>query len=159
MTLLLGFAVALMLAVLISARAARSVLSTAAVFLACGVLVQGVGLLPEAPETVVELIAELALFSVLFTDGMRVGIRDLAVAWRLPGRALLLGMPLTLLGTALAGRLIVGLPWREAFLLGAALSSPCRSCSACWPSAAVRLRWVRPSRRSGWGWWSASPSR
>ncbi|MBW3605717.1 MAG: cation:proton antiporter [Actinobacteria bacterium] len=122
MTLLLGFAVALMLAVLISALAERSVLSTAVVFLACGVLIQGVGIVPESPEQVVELIAEIALFSVLFTDGMLVGIRDLAVAWRLPGRALLLGMPLTLVGTAVAGHYLVGLPWVEAFLLGAALS-------------------------------------
>ncbi|HEX6256622.1 MAG TPA: cation:proton antiporter [Euzebyales bacterium] len=122
MTLLLGFAVALMLAVLISALAERSVLSTAVMFLACGVLIQGVGIVPESPEEVVELVAELALFSVLFTDGMLVGVRDLAVAWRLPGRALLLGMPLTLVGTAVAGHYIVGLPWVEAFLLGAALS-------------------------------------
>lgn len=41
MILLLGFAVALMLAVLISALAERSVLSTAVVFLACGVAIQG----------------------------------------------------------------------------------------------------------------------
>lgn len=122
MTLLLGFAVALMLAVLISALAERSVLSTAVVFLACGVLIEGVGIVPETPEDAVELVAEIALFSVLFTDGMLVGIRDLIVAWRLPGRALLLGLPLTLVGTAVAGRYIVGLPWIEAFLLGAALS-------------------------------------
>jgi NhaP-type Na+/H+ or K+/H+ antiporter len=122
MTLLLGFAVALMLAVLISALAERSVLSTAVVFLACGVLIQGAGLIPEAPQDTVSLIAEIALFSVLFTDGMLVGIRDLVVAWQLPGRALLLGMPLTLVGTAIAGHIIIGLPWVEAFLLGAALS-------------------------------------
>jgi NhaP-type Na+/H+ or K+/H+ antiporter len=120
--LLLGFAVALMLAVLVSALADRSVLSTAVVFLAAGVLIQGVGAVEESPGDVVEQIAELALFAVLFTDGMQVGIRDMAVAWRLPGRALLLGMPLTLVGTALLGRWIVGLPWLEAFLLGAALS-------------------------------------
>jgi hypothetical protein len=41
----------------------------------------------------VEGFAELALFSVLFTDGMQAGVRDLARAWRLPTRALLLGMP------------------------------------------------------------------
>ena len=64
----------------------------------------------------------MALFSVLFTDGMRVGLKDLASAWRLPGRALLLGLPLTLVGTALLARWIVGLPWAESFLLGAVLS-------------------------------------
>ncbi len=43
-------------------------------------------------------------------------------AWRLPGRALLFGLPLTLLGTALLARWIVGLPWAESFLIGAILS-------------------------------------
>jgi NhaP-type Na+/H+ or K+/H+ antiporter len=58
----------------------------------------------------------------LFTDGMRVGVRDLTSAWQLPGRALLLGLPLTLLGTALLAHFIIGLPWPEAFLVGAVLS-------------------------------------
>lgn len=62
--LLLSFAALLMVAVLISERAHRTVLSTAVLF----------------------LLAQLALFSVLFTDGMRVAIRDLRSAWRLPGR-------------------------------------------------------------------------
>jgi len=66
--------------------------------------------------------AELALFSVLFTDGMKVGLRELAAAWHLPGRALLLGLPLTLLGTAVIARWVVGLPWAESLLLGAILS-------------------------------------
>lgn len=122
MQLLLGFSVALMLAVLVSALAARTVLSTAVLFLAAGVLIQGVGIVPESPEAVVETVAELALFSVLFTDGMQVGVRDLAMAWKLPGRALLLGMPLTLAGTALLAHWVAGLPWLEAFLVGAALS-------------------------------------
>jgi NhaP-type Na+/H+ or K+/H+ antiporter len=70
----------------------------------------------------VTTLAELALFSVLFTDGMRVGVRDLTSAWSLPGRALLLGMPLALALLALAAHLVVGLPWAESFLLGAVLS-------------------------------------
>ncbi len=120
--MLLAFAATLMVGVLVSALAARSVLSTAVLFLAGGVLVQGTGFVPESAEEVVATISELALFSVLFTDGMQVGIRDLVIAWRRPGRALLLGMPLTLLGTALLAHWIVGLPWLESFLLGAALS-------------------------------------
>ena len=39
---------------------------------------------------------------------MRVGLKDLASAWQLPGRALLLGLPLTLLGTALLAHWVVG---------------------------------------------------
>ncbi len=125
MTALFVFALTLLAAVLVSDLADRSVLSTAVLFLLAGV-VAGEGLLgaislrPNAPA--VAILAELALFSVLFTDGMRVGLKDLASAWRLPGRALLLGLPLTLVGTALLARRIVGLPWAESFLLGAVLS-------------------------------------
>src|SRR5919204_4755184 len=53
---------------------------------------------------------------------MRLSIRELLSAWHLPGRALLLGMPLTCCGTALFARLVVQVPWAEAFLLGAVLS-------------------------------------
>ncbi len=119
------FAITLLLAVLVSELAERSVLSTAVLFLAAGFLA-GEGVLnvvqirPDNP--VVSMFAELALFSVLFTDGMRISVRDLVTAWSLPGRALLMGLPLTLLGTALLGRWVVGLPWADAFLLGAALS-------------------------------------
>ena len=125
MTALFVFALTLLAAVLVSDLADRSVLSTAVLFLLAGV-VAGEGLLgaislrPDAPA--VAILAELALFSVLFTDGMRVGLKDLASAWRLPGRALLLGLPLTLVGTALLARWIVGLPWAESFLIGAVLS-------------------------------------
>ena len=125
MTALLVFSATLLIAVLISELADRSVLSTAVVFLVAGFLV-GEGTLGlvvlEPDDPVVSTFAELALFSVLFTDGMKIGLRDLAKAWNLPGRALLLGLPLTLLGTALLAHWIVGLPWAESFLLGAVLS-------------------------------------
>ena len=93
------FAAALLLAVLIPERASRGVLSTAVLFLVTGfVMSQGmfgvVVLSPQDPA--VAVLAELALFSVLFTDGMRTGAKELSSAWRLPGRALLLGLPLTL---------------------------------------------------------------
>jgi NhaP-type Na+/H+ and K+/H+ antiporter len=95
----LVFAVTLFVAVLISGLAHRTVLSTAVLFLAVGFLV-GEGVLDlvlaDPRDSLARVLAEPALFAVLFTDGMRVGIRDLAAAWRLPGPALLLGMPLTL---------------------------------------------------------------
>jgi NhaP-type Na+/H+ or K+/H+ antiporter len=125
MVALLTFAVTLLVAVLVSELAHRTVLSTAVLFLAAGFAV-GEGALnlvllqPRAP--LVTTLAGLALFSVLFTDGMRVGVRDLTSAWSLPGRALLLGMPLALALLALAGHFVVGLPWTESFLLGAVLS-------------------------------------
>ena len=120
-----AFAVTLLLAVLISDLAERSVLSTAVLFLVAGVLLGpgGLGVATLRPEqTAVGLLSELALFSVLFSDGMKVGIRDLAAAWTLPGRALLLGLPLTLLGTAVLARWVAGLGWAESFLVGAVLS-------------------------------------
>ena len=59
---------------------------------------------------------------MLFTDGMRVGWADLKSAWRLPGRALGWGMPLTLVITALLAKFVVGLGWPEALLIGAVLA-------------------------------------
>ncbi|HEX2280153.1 MAG TPA: cation:proton antiporter [Thermomicrobiales bacterium] len=122
---MLAFAVCLLLAVLVSGLAHRTMLSTAVLFLFAGFIVGDtllgfVSLFPDDP--VVTTFAELALFSVLFTDGMRVGFRDLVSAWRLPGRALLLGLPLTLLGNALLAYYVAGLPWAESFLIGAVLS-------------------------------------
>ncbi len=67
-------------------------------------------------------LAELALFSVLFTDGMRTGVGDQRTAWRLPGRALILGMPLTFGITALLAHLVAGLPCLESMLVGAVLA-------------------------------------
>ncbi|WP_255351528.1 cation:proton antiporter [Cryobacterium sp. MLB-32] len=124
-TLLLSFAIVLVIGVLISERANRTVLSTAVLFLLGGfVLGQGgLGVLTiTAGDPIVGTLAELALFSVLFTDGMRVGLADLRSAWHLPGRALLLGLPLTLLITAVLAHVVVGVPWLQAFLLGAVLA-------------------------------------
>ncbi|WP_435010355.1 cation:proton antiporter [Tundrisphaera lichenicola] len=125
MTLLFIFAVVLLIAVLISDLADRSVLSTAVLFLMAGVLVgEGIfGAVSIQPDSeAVSILAELALFSVLFSDGMKVGFKDLAKAWKLPGRALFFGLPLTLVGTAMLAHWIVGLPWPESFLIGAVLS-------------------------------------
>lgn len=125
MDLLLAFASLLLLAVLVSSLAHRTVLSTAALFLVGG-FVLGSGSLGvidiHADDEIVSVLAELALFSVLFSDGMRVGLPELRGAWRLPGRALVVGLPLTLLITAVFAHVVAGLPWLESFLLGAVLS-------------------------------------
>ncbi len=123
--LLLAFASVLLLSVLVSSLAHRTVLSTAVIFLVAGfVLGDGVtGVLTLTPDDdLVGSLAELALFSVLFTDGMRVGLADLTSAWRLPGRALALGLPLTLLLTSGLAHYVVGLDWSLALLLGAVLA-------------------------------------
>jgi len=124
MTLLLAFAISLLIAVWISDLVQRSVLSIAVLFLVVGlVLGNGLGLIKlNVNDPTAALVAEFALFSILFTDGMRVGIRELTSAWRLPGRALLLGLPLTLLGTALLAHTLLPVTWVAALLLGAVLS-------------------------------------
>ena len=102
--MILSFGIVLLAAILISGIAHRTVLSTAVLFLFAGFLLgQGmVGVITlEAGDSQVSLIAQIALFVVLFTDGQRLAVRDLAKAWRLPGRALLLGMPLTFVITTL----------------------------------------------------------
>lgn len=53
---------------------------------------------------------------------MRIGLSDIRRAWRLPGRALLLGLPLTLVLTAALAHFVAGLPWLESFLIGAVLA-------------------------------------
>jgi sodium/hydrogen antiporter len=123
--LLLAFAAVLLVAVLLSCLANRTILSAAVLFLVAGVALGPHGLgavdvLTSSP--IVATLAELALFTVLFTDGMRVGWVDLRSAWRLPGRALGWGLPLTLLVTALLAKLVVGLAWPQALLVGAILA-------------------------------------
>lgn len=125
MTLLLAFSVVLLVAIMISGLAHRSVLSTAVLFLVAGFVLGdgGFGVIGLGPgDELVTTLAELALFSVLFTDGQRVGLRDLAAAWRLPGRALLLGMPLTFAITAVFAAWVAGLAWPEALLVAAVLA-------------------------------------
>jgi len=118
------FAATLLIAVFVSDYAERSVLSTAVLFLVIGFLL-GRGILgfitfpPESP--VIVTVSELALFSVLFTDGMKVSLSTLRSVWRLPGRALLIGMPLTSIALALLAHYLLDLSWLEAFLVGAVL--------------------------------------
>ena len=122
---MLVFAAVLLVAVLLSELARRTILSTAVLFLVAG-FVAGRGVTGvigvHARDPLVATLAELALFSVLFTDGMKAGLGDLEQAWRVPGRALLLGLPLTFLGTAVLARFVAGLHWTDALLVGAVLS-------------------------------------
>jgi NhaP-type Na+/H+ or K+/H+ antiporter len=122
---LLAFAAVLLLAVLVSSLAGRSILSTAVLFLVAGFALGpgGLGVVDVGAESpIVATLAELALFAVLFTDGMRVGWADLRSAWRLPGRALGWGLPLTLVVTAVLAHYVAGLDWPEALLIGAILA-------------------------------------
>ena len=100
-------------------------LSTSLVFLAAGVLL-GPGFVGwidvQADDEIVQSIADVALVTVLFTDGLRLGLRDIARAGRAPLRALGIGMPLTIVGIAVLVGLLTPLSWPAAFLVGAVLS-------------------------------------
>ncbi len=120
-----AFALVFLVAVLISGRAERTFLSTAVVFLIGGFLV-GPGVLklssPHLQEGVESTLVQLALVVSLFSDGMKLEVRELRQSGGLAVRALLLGMPLTFLLIAGATRLLFHLPWLEALLIGAVLS-------------------------------------
>lgn len=121
--LALTYAAALVLAVLISERARSTVLSVAVLFLAAGIAVGR--FLPHAAvhPGLLELVADLALFSVLFSDGMRTGgWQQIRSCWRIIGRSLGLGMPLTIVILGWAAHAFVGFAWRDSFLLASALS-------------------------------------
>ncbi|GAA1582510.1 MULTISPECIES: cation:proton antiporter [Streptomyces] len=125
MVLVAVFGVALLIAVLLSGLAARTVLSTSLLFLLGGALVSDgfLGLIHiTADSEIVAVTADLALFAVLFTDGMHVSIPKLRENWKNPARALGLGMPLAMIGMALVTHYLVGLDWTTSFLVGAVLA-------------------------------------
>jgi NhaP-type Na+/H+ or K+/H+ antiporter len=123
--LVLAFGVMLLISVSLSGLAARTVLSTALLFLVAGAVLGpgGLGLVQiSAEDGIVAVLADIALFTVLFTDGQRASVPALREGWRLSGRALGLGMPLAMIGIAIPAHYLVNLDWPTAFLLGAILS-------------------------------------
>jgi sodium/hydrogen antiporter len=76
----------------------------------------------RAQNEIVSALAEIALVTVLFTDGQRLPLRQVRATARLAGRALLVGMPLTLLGIAGLAVLLTDLSWVQALLVGAVLA-------------------------------------
>ena len=125
MALVLAFGVVLLISVSLSGVAARTVLSTALLFLIAGAVIGpgGLGIVSIGPnDPIVVQLADVALFTVLFTDGQRANLPALKENWKLSGRALGLGMPLTMIGIALLAHFLAGLDWPIAFLLGAILS-------------------------------------
>lgn len=125
MALVLAFGVVLLVSVSLSGVAARTVLSTSLLFLVAGAAIGqgGFGLVTISPtDDLVVVLADVALFTVLFTDGQRANLRALRAGWRLSGRALGLAMPLTMVLIAVPAHWLAGLDWPTAFLLGAILS-------------------------------------
>ena len=86
LALVLAFGLVLLISVSLSGLAARTILSTALMFLVAGALIGQGGLgLVDIPSNgaFVTGLADLALFTVLFTDGQRAGLPDLKEGWRL----------------------------------------------------------------------------
>lgn len=122
-TIELVFGVALLLAVLTSALAARSPLSTTTVFLAVGLLAGPLVLsLLEVDVGAVEHAAEIALYAILFTDGQHAPLSVLRRRWREPSLALLIAMPLTFAMVTVLAHWVAGLPWAPALVIGAVLA-------------------------------------
>ncbi len=84
----------------------------------------GVELVPmEAEHAVIQVVAEITLVLVLFSDASRVALRDLRDSYAVPARMLLIGMPLTIaLGTLLAHGVSPDAPWMVALLVAAILA-------------------------------------
>ncbi len=110
---------------LLSGLARRSMLSLTALFVLVGfVLGSGAtGVLKfKASSGLVPDLATAALIVILFRDGLEVEGELLQRHWQLPLRKLAVAMPITAVLVALGAHAFVGLPWTEAFLLGALLS-------------------------------------
>jgi NhaP-type Na+/H+ or K+/H+ antiporter len=125
MTPLLAFALVLFAAVLAARLAERTAASISVLFIVAG-FVFGLPGMPVRDWPVghhgVELLARAALVAVLFNDGMRLGLKELRQTWQLPGRALLLGLPITLLAIAALAHWVAGFGWLASLLLGAVLT-------------------------------------
>lgn len=125
MTVLLAFSLTLLVAILISERASQSSLSIPVLFVLAGFAI-GPGVMDfiqlEPDNEGVILFVELALFAVLLVDGMHLGLPELESIWQLPGRVLLIGLPLTLALTAVVAHFVLNVNWLHALLIAAILS-------------------------------------
>ena len=111
---------------LLSRRLERTIITGPMIFTAAGILLYF--LLPSEfggktqVKPVLQLM-EIALAVVLFTDSTRIRIADLMGSATLPGRLLVIGMPLIILiGTILAAVMFTNLSIWEAAILGAILA-------------------------------------
>ena len=85
---------------LFSARIDRTVVTAPMVFVAVGVLAGplGFGLFEAGPDAeIVQVIAEVTLILILFTEASTIDLKALRREYRLPVRLLGLGLPMTML--------------------------------------------------------------
>jgi len=124
-TTVLVFGGLLVLGALLAGIAHRSLLSLTALFVVAGFILGrgGLHVLAFDPRSgFVVSLATVALIIILFRDGLEVEAEMLQYAWRVPARALALAMPLTAVLVAGVAKLLTGLSWIEALLLGSLLS-------------------------------------
>ena len=111
---------------LVSARLSNTVLTAPILFVAFGIVTGPLGLHlvdVDFSGKTIELIAEITLVLVLYTDAARIDVRTLWRYHNLPSRMLLVGLPLTILAGAIAALVVFpGLPIFEAALLAAILA-------------------------------------
>ena len=143
MMLVLLYGACLLVSVLVSGVAARTVLSTTLVFLISGAVIGqgGLGLVDlNADSEIVGALADLALFTVLFTDGGAPRAPRGQGSWLHAARALGIGMPLAFVGVTLLAHSSPG----------STGSPPCWSVQ-CW------LRPTRCSPRRSWAERTSQP--
>ncbi|MDX6593539.1 MAG: potassium/hydrogen antiporter [Gaiellales bacterium] len=121
----LALSAALLLAALAAARVLELTrLPSPAAFLAVGAAAGLLGIAPtdQLSTVTLEQVGAVALFLILFKGGLDTGF----TAWRASSRPILAlsipGTALTALGLALVGRLILGLDWSVAILIGVGLA-------------------------------------
>jgi sodium/hydrogen antiporter len=105
----------------------RLPLTTAIIYLAVGVVLGGsvLGVLPVDPiadAALLERVTEIAVLISLFTSGLKLRTPLHIGRWTLPLRLAFGAMTLTVGMIALAGALLLHLPWGAAILLGAILA-------------------------------------
>jgi NhaP-type Na+/H+ or K+/H+ antiporter len=77
----------------------------------------------DVDGTAVHIVAEVTLALVLFSDAVRVNLAELRRDLSIPLRLLAIGLVLSVvLGSLVAGRMLIGLPWALAGFVGAALA-------------------------------------
>ena len=126
MTIIAILAALIFLYSLLSHRLERTILTGPMIFTTAGILLYFImpDQFAEVPKVkpVLQLM-EIALAVVLFTDGTRIKVRELIGSATLPGRLLVIGMPLIILAGSIAAALtFTELTIWEAAILGAILA-------------------------------------
>jgi len=104
-------------------RLAETPLTMPVICLALGLGLWSVGLAPQALDARLDIVAEIALAVVLFSDAARTDARALMRAHRWPTRMLALGLPLSVgLGFVAGALLLPGWPLLEVALVAAILA-------------------------------------